>query len=228
MAYDFYRNRQYTIDYNLLRNFIRKLTIFKVKSNEVIYIESWIKLLKSSEKDFDLEKKWSSKKAEFDRKFGRYEFFEATIPFLNIKIFFDIEEVKLYSKKITTIHEFNIKEELNTRIGANPKSFFEKQVPSNYNLSDPILVAPISSGFLVIDGNHRLGYYIDNHKESITYKIITQEELIENSFFLSNFDKYIYILINELMSIRLLEVRDLEKLAKSFLCTGKPILSKFD
>jgi len=50
--------------------------------------------------------------------------------------------------------------------------------------------------------------------------------LIENSFFLAKFDKYIYILINELMYIGLLKVRDIEKIANSFLCTGQSIVSK--
>lgn len=230
MAYDFHKNREYNIDYDLLRKFIRERNIFKNKSNEEIYIESWIKLLKSSEKEINLERNWRAKKNEFDRKFGRYEFFEAELTFLKLKIFFDIEEIKMYSEKINNINELNIKEYLNkqSNIAANPKSSYEKKVPSNDKLSEPIFVVPMSMGLLVIDGNHRLGYYIENHKESINYKIINKEELIENSFFLSKFDKYIYILINELMYIDLLNVRDIEKIANSFLCTGQAIVYKIN
>lgn len=225
MAYDFYKNKRYTIDYDLIRGFVREHNIFNQRADENLYIESWVKLLKCSEKEANLEIEWLRKRNEFDIKFGRYEFFESEIPKLKLKIFWDIERIKEYSTKITNIKELNIEEYLNkrTNIFGNPKHSYDREIPSDSELSEAICVVPFLKVAYIIDGNHRLGYYISNNKESLKYKFISGEELVDNSFFLSKFDKYMYIFLNELAYLRVLIGRDKEKISKSFLCTGKYI-----
>lgn len=191
--------------------------------NIKIYINSWIKILKNAEKQPNIGKEWLRKRNYFQIKKGRYEFFEAKIPLLNLKIFFDIENIKEYFKEISDIEEVKVKDYLDGKINliANPKYKYKMGRPSERELNEPICVIPLVSSFVVINGNHRLGNFISNNKEVIVCKFISEEVIVEHSSFLSDFDKYVYILFNEVYYLSQSKEGDINKILKSFLCKGR-------
>ena len=63
--------------------------------------------------------------------------------------------------------------------------------------------------FLVIDGNHRLTFAKTNNQKKIAVNILTATDIIniDYNFFVTEFDKLLYIMINEFYYFRYLQVK---------------------
>lgn len=101
----------------------------------------------------------------------------------------------------------------------NKPPFFIKPI-----LLVPYLTSP--SQALIIDGNHRLTYYANNKPQSrIPVCFLTIKYLVENNMFMSEFDKYFYIMLNEFSLICVHKERykldDDVLISKSFLTTNE-------
>ena len=93
----------------------------------------------------------------------------------------------------------------------------------------PIIIVPLTVGvfyqWLVVDGNHRITYAIENKKKSVKAFSLDPNALVEANMFSSGFDKFLYIFQNEMIALASYIHRegysDEEAFKLGFLCSGK-------
>lgn len=103
----------------------------------------------------------------------------------------------------------------------------DTNVNSYSNANDPIIIVPLLNGihrYLVIDGNHRLTYKTQHNIENINAIVISERTVIERSLFSSDFDKYYYVMNNEIERMAyetfLNKINADELVKKSYLYSG--------
>lgn len=90
----------------------------------------------------------------------------------------------------------------------------------------PLIVTDFISGrfsYLIIDGNHRIKYWKQNNNEIAQFVYVVEKDMIKENYFVSELDKYLYILNNEirtLIDFKINGLNETELFSKSFIQTN--------
>lgn len=202
MPIEFPEVTEYSLDYqNILAALIDQCEgmLFDDPKLTVKYLSHFVDQLKS----YDFE---SCNKLKVDstlrlklRQYYKYnEIFQHTLGFYgeDAYIHFDVDKILKYLEKTkrdginTEVHSINIGD-----FYGPTKNFL--WTPNNYPSTkpDPLIAVPYPhyyQNYLIIDGNSRLTTF-GKSKKALPVIIIAPQELITLNFFLSDFDKYLYI-----------------------------------
>jgi len=122
----------------------------------------------------------------------------------------------------------------NRVLGWNPVSvpLIRERVNPN-----PIIIIPFPIdrySYVVIDGNHRVNYFLTTDESCIKATKLSPQTIAENGLFLSDFDKAVYALLVEVQALARLQSRqyltaesNMELIQRTFPYTGH-ILTKWD
>lgn len=215
MPYDFDNKSTYMINYNKLYSFLIEKNILFDKDENEKYIKLWIHKLKVE--DEKLIKAANTIMGEFilwsvflSKDIECYEF-AFNISDIKIKIHFNIGTIHtLINEKILT--PTTKKHSVKKLINSNKVRFTYEDLEVGYIPSgNPIIKAENhwNSNFWIIDGNHRLTFAKTNNQKKIAVNILTATDIIniDYNFFVTEFDKLLYIMINEFYYFRYLQVK---------------------
>lgn len=232
MPVDFRKQCIYTVDYNEMYNKITQESFLDDKELQQQYLGLWVKKLKDADKCIS------------------EQFQKPEIKALCMKEIIEASEIfqlpVLYSGTIVYIH-FSITSYLQGLKQCNVKrsdaqkieigSFTEEHTNFNWTKTnnkvkikdEPILIVPFYTGeyhkYLVIDGNHRITNAIQTGKKEIEAYCMSDDFLVGNNFFPSEYDKLIYIFQNEIVALGTYTIRDHiaanNLIRRSFLFTGR-------
>lgn len=233
MPFNFQQRKHYSIDYVSLFNELNSNKILNDEYIQCEYLKQWIKVLKDADRFIaeELKTKWGIKNLNLFLE-SEPEIFERTMTHKcgNIYIQFNASVAnKITSdfekhKKIQTIDLQDFTKE-NSKVDWTP---VKEDVNSYYAATSPIIMVPFLSGkyrWIVIDGNHRLTYKMKNNISQVDAILISEQSVIEKSVFPSGFDKFYYIMHNELNRMKVetdtKNTNALELVQKSYLVDGK-------
>lgn len=208
MPYDFLKYHPYKIDYsnfqkNLMSAFLSPTTKLKIK-----YLSTWVDILENAD---------SKVCVDFDESFNSDINYFPSLQFYQFKmsLFND-------SRNCASIH-FNIdnlEEKLLLELSSSENVIVEisefaesdsaikwDSIPNHENFAFknnrlPILIVPFLLGqynYLVVDGNHRLSYAINNKQNLIKAIFISLSQITEPGLFMSRFDYYFYLFNYEIV-----------------------------
>lgn len=202
MPINFITMEQYKINYSNLYNEINKSKILNDRNIQARYLMAWMKRLQDAE---DLI--FKELKSEFSfKRWNAYvenypEIFQLPIQYNSnrIIIHFSVSRINnmvckdIENKQFIDITEFTgnkrlINWDVRTTVTGDINEF-------------PIIIIPFIDGSYthrVIDGNHRISNKVKNNEKGIYAFCLNEQSIIDNSFFISVFDKYFYIMSNEL------------------------------
>jgi hypothetical protein len=207
MPFDFYSYKPYSINYSTLFEQINSKRIFDNQLIQSQYANEWLNLL--IRHDDIVVKQFSTQKqiADYQKLIrAEPEIFQHPMHFSNTNIFIHFRasianEIVIQEKPKSSsvcISEFIKHDTIYkwTPVGTNVDSYSSNNTP--------IIIVPFYNGqysFLVIDGNHRLTYKTKNNKPNIDVLIFSEQSVINYSIFSSSFDKFYYIMHNEICHI---------------------------
>lgn len=231
MPFDFRNFHHYSINYSDLFNELNSIKIVNDLSIQTGYLLAWLKKL--SDLDEIITNQLNTQQSIFEMQLklqSEKEIFQCEINYSNMKIFLHFR-VSIANEIILP---FKSKSQLipTNEFMRKDSDFKWTPVDTNVNsysdANEPIIIVPLLNGiqrYLVIDGNHRLTYKTQHNIENINAIVISERTVIEQSLFSSVFDKYYYIMNNELerMAYQTLlnEVNADELVKKSYLYSGK-------
>lgn len=220
---DFMQETYYKVDYEKLLDYFSQFRIFISKWNNKKYLKNWIDCLKQYDTEISQQINTNLVKDEIFKQEINLEGNEIVIHF-NINIvnqtIYNLKEQKinlnLFKNKQSNIYWTPILNE----------TIIEKHTIKN----SPIYLAKFYNNkdgriteWLLIDGNHRVSKALALGKQTINAIYITYDEIIKINPFINDFDKYFYILhneINNLYNYRInnnLYISDRKLFKKSFL-----------
>lgn len=204
MPFDFLNFHPYSINYLKLFDEINSETILSDKNIQIEYIKIWMKTLEDHDNIIKNQLKTTESISKLSLLLqSEPEIFQLPINHQGNEILLHfrvsiankiISEYKSESQFIP-LDEF-VQED--SKIKWTPVNI---NVDSSSNSKEPIIIVPFLVNqyhYLVIDGNHRLTYKAKNNINDIHALIISEQTVIENSLFSSSFDKFYYIMHNEL------------------------------
>ncbi|MGL4572018.1 MAG: hypothetical protein ACRCVJ_13245 [Clostridium sp.] len=233
MPFNFSNFQHYSIDYTNLFNTLNSYNIFDNKELQTQYLKNWMHVLKEHDKILteQLASKEDINKLILNLQ-SEPEIFQLPLHHESNTIFIhfraSIANLIIKHNKLESmaqhidIHEFTKKD---SKICWNPVN---ENVDRYVNSKGPIIMVPFYNGHhenLVIDGNHRITYKTKNNVNDIKALILAEQTTIGNSIFSSSFDKFYYIMHNEI-SHMVNEYHDkktnvFELVRKSYLNEGK-------
>lgn len=231
MPFDFINFRHYSINYSNLFNEINSQKILSDENLQIQYLKMWMKKLD----DCDVYIKNQLNTRESISKLRLLlqlepEIFQLPIHFQNNKILLHFRvsianEIISKAKPESLFIPLTKFVQKNSEISWTP---VDTNVNSYSNSKEPIVMVPFLDrhyNFLVIDGNHRLTYKTKNNIDDIHALIISEQTVIEHSLFSSGFDKFYYIMSNELNHManatHFKKANALQLVEKSYLKDGK-------
>lgn len=233
MPFDFVNRRHYSVDYEKLLDELNCHEFLNDKYVQSEYFKRWIETLMNADKVIteELKTKESILKISLLLE-SEPEIFQMPMHHKNndILIHFRVsftnrivsEEQKESGGQLIDINEFTDKD---ASINWTP---VEENIDSYANTKEPIIMIPFLTGRyrnLVIDGNHRLTYKVKNNINDIHALIISEQSVIEQSLFSSEFDKLYYIMCNELSRMydetHSKNTNAIELVQRSYLVDGK-------
>lgn len=209
MPFDFYEMNAYTVNYEDLQTTLLSFgALLSSRTLQVQFMNDWIKQL--NRLDAAIVRRMNSPRAKQDylrNKLNEPEVYQVPV-FLGSNTFQllfrispllqmlsstpDVKPTKLLASTFTadaTVHW----DRLNT-MGKTPPQI-------------PIILVPFPIGthrYLVIDGNHRLSVNISKHTDVISAYILAGRTLIDSHLLSCEFDRYLYAMILEFQSCKLL------------------------
>ncbi|MQL53618.1 hypothetical protein GFC01_15375 [Desulfofundulus thermobenzoicus] len=204
MPFDFIEFSHYSINYLDLFNEFNAQRILSDRNLQIQYLKRWMKQLENCDNVIrnQLNTKGSILKLRLLLQ-SEPEIFQLPIEHRSNKILLHFR-VSIANKIISMakpesifipIDEFIRK---NTAINWTP---VDTNVDSYSKSEEPIVMVPFLFNqyhYLVIDGNHRLTFKIKNNINNIHAVIFSEQTVIEHSLFSSGFDKFYYIMLNEI------------------------------
>ncbi len=204
MPFDFIALQHYSISYTDLFNEINSHKILDDSNIQTEYLLLWMNKL------YDLDKfitgQLSTEKSikEMQMKLGpQREIFQSEINFncarilLHFRVSFANQIIAPYKSQSQHIpvEEFLKKD---SEFKWTP---VDTNISSYSSATDPIIIVPFLNKqhkYLIIDGNHRLTYKTQNNTGNVEAIIISEQTVLDFSLFSSGFDKYYYIMNNEI------------------------------
>lgn len=238
MSFDYVKFKPYTVNYMNLVSYLNQFNIFSDKNMQRAYLLSWVQLLKSDEEAINRDLKDPEKlKQILLTPNTEPETFQYPVSYggETIQFHFRISAAnKLLSNYNhlgtpipTSEFEDPKSNTLWTPVDKNTLLNHEIKILKRISDADPILMVPFSNGqydYLVIDGNHRITYSIQNKITELKNLVISEESVIEHQLMFSSFDIHMYILHNEINHLGKLTLKGdlspLEISRKSFLVDG--------
>jgi hypothetical protein len=204
MPFDFKKFQHYSINYSELFAQLNSKKILNDSNIQANYLLLWLKYLSSYDQNNTNKLNDQRSIIEMQLKLqSEREIFQCEINYTGMKILLHFRisianEILLPFKsqsQLIPVDEFisDDSEFKWTPVDTNVDSYLYTD--------DPIIIVPFLNGtynYLVIDGNHRLTSKIKHNKENINAIVISEQTVIEQSLFSSGFDKYYYIMNNEL------------------------------
>lgn len=203
MPFDFGRYQHYSINYTELFNEINTQNIFNDLNIQNQYLKLWKSALENHDKL--ITDQLNTKKSISELIIllhSEQEVFQLPINYSNTKVF-------LHFRASITNQIISIEKPKGHFIAL--KEFIKKDryinwtpvdnVDSYSNAKDPIILVPFlinQYSCLVIDGNHRLTYKTKNNIDDIHALNLAEQSVIERELFSSSFDKFYYIMHNEI------------------------------
>ncbi|HEY8909701.1 MAG TPA: hypothetical protein VIM51_05410 [Desulfosporosinus sp.] len=206
MPFDFLNHQHYSIDYSNLFDVLNSQEILSDENIQIQYLKIWMKSLEHH--DNIIKNELKTQESIFKLKLmlqSEPEIFQLPMNHQNIEVLLHfrasianqiISEYKSESQcQFIPLDEFVQK---NSVFNWTPVNI---NVDAYSNSKKPIILVPFLNNqysYLVIDGNHRLTYKTRNNINDIHAIIISEQTVIEHSLFSSSFDKFYYIMFNEL------------------------------
>lgn len=202
MPFNFLTMNHYKIDYDKLFREVNSKPILRDKEMQFQLINKWINVLKEADKK--ITKQLSTERNIENLKKLMLEEPEAfQLPMHHdgndIFLHFRISKIKeSLNSSINQYSEFDI-----SQIIAGKINWSSIELDKNYrpNLNHPIIIIPFLNNeydYLVIDGNHRISYCVNNNIKKIRVLCLEEEFVKENAIFSTEFDRFYYIFMNEM------------------------------
>ena len=213
MTYNFRNDKRTETDYGILFSVMERMygngeKLFTDEKAYNKYANQWKTKLESLDTNFIFEEVKNER--EIFLKDNGYEAVE--------KILMDLKNTKFLTGKL------NLNTLANYGILNVPAEF---NIPTVMIKDTPIIITEFISGdylYLIIDGNHRIKYWKKNNIEEVEYLFLKQEDMVRNNYFVSELDKYLYLLNNELLNLMELRMRgfsEIRLLNNSFIRTDQ-------
>ncbi len=222
MPINFEKKSIYTIDYELLYKFLNKFDIFKNKDIQSGYLSDWLALLKRYDK-LSISNINNLVYNLPSTCFLYYFYYDSILLRVNFNVSNLVTLAQLNPPINFESKYFSVELENSCSFFWNKPSTFIK----NINNTNPIVAVPFylapTSKYLIVDGNHRIARALKFDVPIIQISILSNKDLIDKKYFLSEFDFYLYVFINELtqmLNYRLTQkifYSDKRLLAKSYL-----------
>ncbi len=203
MPFNFITFEHYSIDYKRLFNELNSQKIFNDTLIQTQYLHNWMDVLKDCDnttkrqlnsipKILHLRSMLSSEPEIFQNPILHED--NTIFIHFRISIMKELVEESKYEGQPIELSEFTCE---NSEIRWNPVKGHLDDVYGE----KPIILIPFENNqyhHLVVDGNHRLTYKINNNQRSIKAIVFSEKSAIEHSVFSSGFDKHYYIMMNEI------------------------------
>ena len=232
MTYNFRNDKRTETDYGILFSVMERMygngeKLFTDEKAYNKYANQWKTKLESLDTNFIFEEVKNER--EIFLKDNGYEaelyycelYFDKFYFSVNMdveKILMDLKNTKFLTGKL------NLNTLANYGILNVPAEF---NIPTVMIKDTPIIITEFISGdylYLIIDGNHRIKYWKKNNIEEVEYLFLKQEDMVRNNYFVSELDKYLYLLNNELLNLMELRMRgfsEIRLLNNSFIRTDQ-------
>ncbi|MCH5298109.1 MAG: hypothetical protein J1E85_10645 [Ruminococcus sp.] len=241
MPFNFDTMKKYELDYNILLQNLNDVVIhiFNDKQLQQYYCHRWIEELKYADNYLCNQIKNPNELKSLVNAINREpHFYKQKIIFnslnnsTDVYIFFRISHlINILRKSEESKRDKNVQylslKYLNSKeckISWTYEDYDKNYVPSE----EPIIICEFMDKYtsaLVIDGNHRITYALNNNIENIKAYFVSPTTIIYNHILASKFEELIYILKNEislLYNVKKTQNYDDKKLASlSFLSNGK-------
>lgn len=222
----------YNVDYMAWKEELLQMKVFNSQDIQKIYLDKWMEKLKSLDdsvcRDYYNPK---IKMLMLKEKTEAPENFQIPIEYKSNSMFIHFR----VSRLIQSIEQSNISSD--SAIDVRIEEFTNVNRRINWTATadkvkiktQPIIIVPLTVGefyqWLVVDGNHRITYAIENKKKSVKAFFLDSNALVEANMFNSGFDKFLYIFQNEMIALASYIHRDgysdEEAFKLGFLCSGK-------
>nr|WP_011310438.1 hypothetical protein [Spiroplasma citri]CAI94287.1 hypothetical protein [Spiroplasma citri] len=215
---DFMQETYYKVDYEKLLDYFSQFRIFLSKWNNKKYLKNWIDCLKRYDKEISQQINEKITKINVNTNLVKDEWF-------NQKIDLEGNEIVIhFNINIVNQAIYNLKEqEINLNLFKNEKSNIywtpilnETIIEKHTIKNSPIYLTKFFNNeqgritkWLLIDGNHRVSKALALGKQTINCVYITQDEIIKINPFINDFDKYFYILWNEINNLKNYRINNL-------------------
>ena len=232
MPVDFMSDKIYNVDYMAWKEKLLQMKVFNSQDIQKIYLDKWMEKLKSLD-DSVCRDYYNPKIKMFmlKEKTEAPENFQIPIEYKSNSVFIHFR----VSRLIQSIEQSNISSD--SAIDVRIEEFTNVNRRINWTATadkvkiktQPIIIVPLTVGefyqWLVVDGNHRITYAIENKKKSVKAFLLDSNSLVEANMFNSGFDKFLYIFQNEMIALASYIHRDgysdEEAFKLGFLCSGK-------
>ncbi len=206
MPFDFLELKHYEVDYKELFEELNSQNLFSDRNAQNMYFMRWMEELKNCDKVIRNElnsKEDILRLSMFLR--NEPEIFQLPMNHINNRIYIHFR-VSIANDIIKSHGDVSQYVELNefrsskSEIRWNP---VDRHLTSQKR-TDPILIVPYKNNqynYLVIDGNHRITYKVNNMIDDIRATFLAEESVIDMEIFSSSFDKLYYIMMNEINHI---------------------------
>ncbi|MCL2190041.1 MAG: hypothetical protein FWC16_13745 [Defluviitaleaceae bacterium] len=234
MPYNFETNSFYELDYTKLFHDINKISFMNNPIHQSAYIMKWICELKHYDELVRKQTDTPEKIRELTHKklyHGELENFQLPIHFDSCSIFLHF--------RVSCVHQLfsyhppkkDDKQHIDISLFTEPSNILWTPTDTNLinmdKINEPIIIIPFfmnKYNSLVIDGNHRLTYKINNESNDIFAYVLSEQSVIDFKLCASDFDLAFYIMLNEINHINS-AIKNNEQLIsiinKSFLAEGK-------
>lgn len=204
MPFDFINKRHYSINYSNLFDELNSQKILSDEKLQIQHLKTWMNKLDDC--DNIIKNQLNTKESILKLSLlleSEPEIFQLPIYYqsneilLHFRVSIANEIISKFKSKSQFISLTEFIEE-NREINWTPVN---KNVDVYSNSKEPIIMVPFlfnQYNYLVIDGNHRLTYKTKNNINDVHALIISEQTVIEHSLFSSGFDKFYYIMINEI------------------------------
>lgn len=232
MPVDFMLDKIYNVDYMTWEEELLQMEVFNSRDIQKIYLDKWMEILKAQ--DDSVCKEYNNPKMKIlllKEKTEAPESFQIPIEYKSNSMFIHFR----VSRLIQSIEQANISSDSASDIGIEEFTKVNRRI--NWTATtdkvkikiQPIIIVPLTVGafyqWLVVDGNHRITYAIENKKKSVKAFSLDPNALVEANMFSSGFDKFLYIFQNEMIALASYIHRegysDEEAFKLGFLCSGK-------
>ena len=232
MPVDFMLDKIYNVDYMTWEEELLQMEVFNSRDIQKIYLDKWMEILKAQ--DDSVCKEYNNPKMKIlllKEKTEAPESFQIPIEYKSNSMFIHFR----VSRLIQSIEQSNISSD--SAIDVRIEEFTNVNRRINWTATtdkvkikiQPIIIVPLTVGafyqWLVVDGNHRITYAIENKKKSVKAFSLDPNALVEANMFSSGFDKFLYIFQNEMIALASYIHRegysDEEAFKLGFLCSGK-------
>jgi len=229
MPFDFLNYRHYSINYSNLFNELNSQKFLSDENIQIQYLEKWMEALEYHDDIIKNELKTQESILKLRLKLqSEPEIFQLPVNHKNMDVLLHFRASIANGIFPKSEGQFIPLDEFVRKKSQFKWTPVETNVDAYSNSKEPIIVVPFLNNqykYLVIDGNHRLTYKTKNNIDDIHALGISEQTVIEFSLFSSTFDKFYYIMFNELNHManatHYKKANALQLIQKSYLRDGK-------